>query len=92
MYKDKERYREYLRNYYHAHKQLKYDKLNNSMRLLSDEIIKQNNDELTKMVKIVYDELNEVSPPKYKFEVPKEITDFLNESDNYNFKLEEHKK
>lgn len=91
MYKDKERYRVYLRNYYHAHKQLKYDKVNNSIKLLSDEIIKTNNKKLCEMMKNVYDELNEVIPPKYNFEVPQDITDFLNEEHRYPFNNLENK-
>jgi hypothetical protein len=76
MYKNKEDYNEYFRNYYHSHKQLKYDDLKNNMRLLSNEIIKQNNVELNDMLKNVYDSLNGVIPQKQKFCIPKELADF----------------
>ena len=76
MYKNKEDYNEYFRNYYHSHKQLKYDNLKNNMRLLSNEIIKHNDAELNDMLKNVYYSLNGVIPQKQRFGIPKELADF----------------
>lgn len=89
MFKDKERYREYLRNYYHAHKHLKYDKVMKSMKLLSDEAIKTNNKKIIEAIKMVCDELSKVIPPRYNFEVPKEILDFNPDDYKFKFKVEE---
>lgn len=92
MYKDKEKYREYLRNYYHAHKTLKYDKVKNNMRLLSDYALEKSDRELGQMLLDLGASYNEVFPPKYKFEVPQELIDMAEDLDkNCKFKFIEPK-
>lgn len=79
MYKNKEDYNAYFRNRYHKLKTVKYDNLKNNMKLLSDEIIKRNEEELTQMLVTLYSSVNECILPKYRFEIPKENANFINE-------------
>ncbi len=92
MFKSKEKYNEYMRNYYHSHKVGRYDSIKNQLKALFDYAIKTNDYELVKKLDEFSVEFNNVILLKYRFEVPKEITDFLEESENYNFNFKDEDK
>lgn len=92
MYKNIEDYREYQRNYYIAHKTLKYDKVKKNMRLLSDYAVKQHNKELSQMLLDLGASYNEVFPLKQKFEVPQDLINMTQDLDKISkFKITEPK-
>lgn len=79
MFKSKERYNEYMRNYYRSQKMAKFDTVKNNLRVLFDYATRKNDKHLVKDIINLHNSVNNVILPKYKFEVPQDILDFLDE-------------
>jgi len=83
----KENYNAYMREFYRNRARKKYGELNNKFRLLSDEVIKYNNQMLNQMLVDLGESINEAVPPKYRFEVPSDLLAFASETNKHNFNI-----
>lgn len=81
MYRSKEKYNEYMRNYYKNKNNGKNTQVLNMIDEIVMEIFKthNDNDKKKKIIKYLIELKQMVKLPKMKFTVPDEITDFLNE-------------
>lgn len=85
MYSSKEKYNEYMRNYYK-----KYNNAGKNAKVLNmiDEIVmdifnlQENKSKRQEIIKSLIELKDMVKLPKMEFTVPDEITDFLNEDIN----------
>lgn len=81
MYKSKEKYNEYMRNYYKNNNAGKNTKALNMIDEIVMDIFKlpENKSKRQEIIKSLIELKDMVKLPKMKFTVPDEITDFLNE-------------
>lgn len=81
MYKSKEKYNEYMRNYYKNNNAGKNAKALNMIDEIVMDIFKlpENKSKRQEIIKSLIELKDMVKLPKMKFTVPDEITDFLNE-------------
>ena len=81
MYRSKEKYNEYMRNYYKKNYVKKGDRINNKIDEIVMNILKAGETKVTKrdIIKSLVELKQMVKLPKMEFTVPDEIADFLNE-------------
>ena len=81
MYKSKEKYNEYMRNYYKNNNAGKNTKVLNMIDEIVMDIFKlpENKTKRQEIIKSLIELKDIVKLPKMEFTVPDEITDFLNE-------------
>ena len=81
MYKSKEKYNEYMRNYYKNNNASKNTQALNKIDEIVMDIFKlpENKTKRQEIIKSLIELKDIVKLPKMKFTVPDEITDFLNE-------------
>ena len=81
MYKSKEKYNEYMRNYYKNNNVCKNTKALNKIDEILMDIFKlpENKTKRQEIIKSLIELKDIVKLPKMEFTVPEEITDFLNE-------------
>lgn len=81
MYKSKEKYNEYMRNYYKNNNASKNTQALNKIDEILMDIFKlpENKNKRQEIIKSLIELKDIVKLPKMEFTVPDEITDFLNE-------------
>lgn len=81
MYSSKEKYNEYMRNYYKNNNNGKNTQVLNKIDEILMDIFNAGKNNITKrdIIKSLIELKDMVKLPKMKFTVPDEITDFLNE-------------